>query len=288
VLKFSIVTPSFQQAAFIERTIQSVIGQNWPLTEHIVIDGGSTDGTQAILERHGSRIAYWESMPDRGQSHAVNKGVARATGDIVGWINSDDVYLPGAFSAVAEVFDSRPELDACYGGMICIDANDRVIDAYWPPRPDVRITVAIGLNVYGQALFVRRGTWEKLGGIDESFHMAMDYDFITRLLLECRVARIERYLGALRMHAATKTGRAKADSNGVSRREIDRLRQRYARRAGVEGLRKAGLLALRTRGVAGQVVDAGVRYLAFKVALRAGVPLPGLVGLPAALGGAGE
>ena len=280
MLKISIVTPSYQQAPFIERTIQSILAQDWPLTEHIVVDGGSTDGTVDILRRYDRQLAHWVSEPDRGQSHAVNKGVARATGDLIGWINSDDVYLPGAFQAVAEHFDRHPEVDACYGGLAVIDAEDRVIDAYWPPRVDVRVTLAIGLNIYGQALFVRRSVWEKLGGIDEKLHMAMDYDFIVRLMLEHKLGRIERYLGALRMHDATKTGRAKSDPSAVGQREIAELRRRYAARAGLDSSMLLSRARLQVRRITSQIAGTGPRYVAFKLVKRAGLALPRLAGLP--------
>src|SRR5262249_25886537 len=120
---FSIVMPSFRQAHYIDRSIRSILNQRYPDTELIVIDGGSQDGTVAILESYARQLAYWRSEPDQGQSDALNKGFRQATGEIVGWLNSDDLYLPGAFQDVARVFNAHPEIDVVYGDWFAIDPN---------------------------------------------------------------------------------------------------------------------------------------------------------------------
>lgn len=279
MIRFSILTPSYQQAAFIERTLASVRAQNWPAVQHIVMDGGSSDGTREILERQGAALGTWVSEPDRGQAHALNKAFALADGDVVGWINSDDTYLPGAFAAVARQFEAHPELDACYGGLAVIDADDRVLDVYRAPELMPRYTVGVALDVHQQALFVRRRTWAALQGVDEGLQFAMDYDFICRLVLRHRVGRVDRVLGALRRHEATKTSNIKH----VGSRELLVVRERYASelRFGLPGAVERRLL--RARHLARSLGHGGARYLAFKLAARRGLALTTLLGLPSRL-----
>ena len=126
-MKVSIITPSLNQAQFIERSIQSVLAQQWRPLEHIVFDGGSTDGTLDILKKYDGQLR-WVSEPDKGQSDAVNKGIRTATGDVIGWLNSDDIYYPGAVKLAAEFLAAHPEFDAVYGMADYIAADDGIID----------------------------------------------------------------------------------------------------------------------------------------------------------------
>src|SRR6266576_1298377 len=121
--KISIVTPSFNQGRFLEETILSVLNQNYPNLEYIIIDGGSTDETVDVIRRYEDRLAYWVSEKDRGQVHAINKGIEKTTGDLFGFINSDDLYLPGTFSAVAEYFESHPQAEWVCGDTIMFEAG---------------------------------------------------------------------------------------------------------------------------------------------------------------------
>jgi len=125
--KISIVTPSYNQAEFLERTILSVLNQNYPNLEYIIIDGGSTDGSVEIIKKYEKYLSYWVSEKDRGQAHALNKGFEKATGDLVGWQNSDDIYLPGAFRKVAEVYRNNPNYDVYFGNIYFIDEEDNII-----------------------------------------------------------------------------------------------------------------------------------------------------------------
>src|SRR5579859_2701917 len=131
--RITIVTPSLNQAAYLERTISSVLDQGYPELEYLVFDGGSTDGSVEILRRYADQIAYWESEQDRGQSHALNKGFERATGELVGWINSDDYYRPGAFAAAAEAFEANPEAEWVCGACRYLNA-DGSLNMVWHPR----------------------------------------------------------------------------------------------------------------------------------------------------------
>jgi glycosyltransferase involved in cell wall biosynthesis len=180
---FTIVTPSLNQAAFLERTIQSVLDQGYPELELLVFDGGSTDGSVEILRRYDDRIAYWESEPDRGQSHAINKGFERATGDVVGWINSDDYYLPGALAAAAAAFEANPGTEWVCGACRYLSA-DGSLDRVWRPNLPRGPRAAWAYEpwyVPQASSFWRRAALERVGGLREDFHYAMDVDLGLRL-----------------------------------------------------------------------------------------------------------
>lgn len=202
----SIVTPSLNQAQFLEGTIKSVIGQNYPKLEYIIRDGGSMDGTQKILERYQSVLRHFESSPDKGQAHAINLGFRHASGDIMAWINSDDLLLPGTIPYVVNFFLEHPEIDVVYGYRICIDDHDYEIGRWiLPPHDD---TILPWANYVPQeTLFWRRRIWEKAGGyVDESFQFAMDWELLLRFHnVGATFARLPRFLGAFRVHAAQKT-----------------------------------------------------------------------------------
>jgi hypothetical protein len=200
--KFSIIIPSFNQAAFIERTLLSVINQNYPSMEIIVIDGGSTDGTLDVIKRYESDIAYWVSEPDRGQAAALNKGLRVARGELIGWQNSDDVYFPGALSRVAEIADSQSYAVLYSGVVASIDASDHVLGVSKFIRPTRRRLLHEGFILSSQGVFWRResGLW-----FDETQSHAMDYELWLRLLLTESAAFVPAILGAFRSHEGTKT-----------------------------------------------------------------------------------
>jgi glycosyltransferase involved in cell wall biosynthesis len=206
--RISVVVPSFNQGRFLEVAIFSILNQKYPDTELIVIDGGSTDETVSIIRKYENRIAYWVSEPDRGQAHALNKGLSRATGDVFAWQNSDDIYLPGAFDAVAKVFMDRPEIAVCYGNWLSIDEQDRITDAHYallPRRPHAPYE---NMDAYNQSMFWRMDVCRACGGFDESLNSMMDNDFIIRTLLHVgpkKFFRMESFLGAFRWHGGQKT-----------------------------------------------------------------------------------
>lgn len=183
--RITIVTPSLNQAAFLERTILSVLDQGYPDLEYFVFDGGSTDGSVEILRRYDDRIAYWESVPDRGQSHAVNKGFERATGEIVGWINSDDYYLPGAFTAATEAFEANTAAEWVCGACRYLNP-DGSLEGVWRPRLPRGPRSVWGYEpwyVPQASSFWRPSALEHVGGLREDFHYAMDVDLGLRLAL---------------------------------------------------------------------------------------------------------
>jgi glycosyltransferase involved in cell wall biosynthesis len=219
----SIVTPSYNQSKFLGRTIESVIGQNYPELEYIIQDGASTDGTDLILERYRSQLGQIESCQDKGQAHAINLGFAHATGQIMAWLNSDDLLLPGTLSYVAKFLATHPEVDVVYGHRVLIDENDQEIGRWVLPPHDKKILLWADY-VPQETLFWRRRIWEKVGGyVDESFHFAIDWDLLLRFQKAgAKFVRLPRFLSAFRVHSAQKTS-AQID---LGHQEMTRLRQR--------------------------------------------------------------
>lgn len=209
--RISIVTPSFNQAAFLERTILSVLEQDYPNLEYIVIDGGSSDGSVDIIRKYENRLAYWVSEPDCGQAHAINKGLKRATGDWVGWQNSDDIFYPGAFMHVARAAIRSPKAELIIGDINLIDEQDNVIREMRYVRPVYESLLAEGMVLTNQAAFWRRSLHARIGWLNKSLHYGFDYEWFLRLLRETdRAVHVPQCLGALRYHKATKSSRSQA------------------------------------------------------------------------------
>lgn len=205
-MRVSIVTPSFRQARFLERTLTSVLGQGWPDLEYMVVDGGSDDGSVEIIRRYADRLAWWTSEADRGQSHAINKGLQRATGDIVGWLNSDDTLAPHALSRIAEVFERHPEVQLVYGNVCLIDADDRLL------RRLVAIPTCFGelqrfnRNLWSQpGTFWRRSLHTRLGWLDEGLHCTMDCDWWSRVARSEPIRHLPAHVANLRVYGETKS-----------------------------------------------------------------------------------
>jgi len=203
-MKISVVTPSYQQSRFIRRTIESVLGQDYPEKEYVVFDGGSTDGTIPILVGFGDKVR-WVSEKDRGQTHAINKGIQATQGEIIGWLNSDDVYYPGALSKVARVFKENPEVEVVYGEADHIDEHDRFLEAY--PVEDWNLPRMMETCIICQpACFIRRKVVNQHGLLDEKLHWCMDYEYWLRLAKRAVVFyKTNHKLAGSRMYQDTKT-----------------------------------------------------------------------------------
>lgn len=222
-MKFSIVIPSYNQGEFLERTLLSVITQEAD-TEIIVIDGGSTDNSVEIIKKYADKIAYWVSEKDRGQSHALNKGFAKATGDIFGWQNSDDIYMPGAFKKVMEVFEKFPDKKIVYGNWYELDENDNVIDrTYSAPKPRIPHFSYEGFDSNLQSMFWKREVFEKFGAFDENLHQLMDSDFLFSLILNQGrdiFIKTDFFFGGFRRHENQKTKRERIDKRALDEQKV--------------------------------------------------------------------
>ncbi len=211
--KISIITPSYNQGQFIERTIRSVLDQNYPNLEYLVIDGGSQDGTAGILKKYEERLR-WVSEKDKGQADAINKGIGRATGDIIAYLNSDDVYEPGALNKVAEHFRTHPETLWLTGKCRIIDEKDREIRRPITAYKNFLLrhysySLLLVTNPASQpATFWRRSAVDEFGLFDENEHLVMDYDYWLRIGKKYPLAVLDGYLAGFRVYASSKTSRS--------------------------------------------------------------------------------
>ena len=202
----SIITPSFNQSRYLEATIQSVLSQDHPRIEYILVDGGSTDGSLDLIKKYSDRLAWWVSEKDRGQTDAINKGFARATGDILAWINSDDTYEPGAVTTAVKTLQAHPEVGMVYADCNYINEEGRVIGRFPAARTD-RSRLRNGyVHIPQQTTFFRSGLWRQLGPLDPSFYFAMDYDLWTRIAAKAPVKYLSGQTWAnFRIHTNSKT-----------------------------------------------------------------------------------
>ncbi len=202
----SIVTPSFNQARYLEETIRSVLSQDYPRIEYILVDGGSTDGSIDIIKKYEDSLAWWISEPDSGQTDAINKGFAHATGEIFAWLNSDDTYQPGAIRDAANYLAAHPEVGMVYGEANFIDENGRVLGRFPAAQTDYRKLRRGYVHIPQQAAFWRAELWKQVAPLDDSFFFAMDYDLWVRL---AKITRLQYLPGKVwanfRLHAEAKT-----------------------------------------------------------------------------------
>ena len=219
----TIVTPSYQHGRFLGRTIHSVLSQDYPSLEYVVQDGGSSDQTLDIIQRFDRSLTRWVSEDDDGQADAINRGFHNTKGEIMAWLNSDDLLLPGCLAYVARFFVEHPDVDVVYGHRLLIDERDRQIGAWVLPNHD---DVALTLLDYvpQETLFWRRRTWVAVGGaVDTNFKYALDWDLLLRFRdVGAKIVRLPRYLGAFRIYDEQKT----TASNLIGLEECARLRTR--------------------------------------------------------------
>ncbi len=197
-LSISIVTCSYQQGRFLESTIRSVIDQKNVNVEYIIIDGGSTDNSVSILEKHSDHLTYWTSEKDSGQTDALIKGFNIAKGDILGWLCSDDLLLPNALSAVTRFFAAHPEIDAVYGDAVWIDALGIPIRPK-KEMPFNRFVLSFDHNYIPQpSMFWRRSLYDAVGGLDRGFNLAMDNDLWHKFSQRTNIAHVSDFWSAMR------------------------------------------------------------------------------------------
>jgi len=203
--RVTIVTPSYNHAPFIEATIQSVLGQDYPNLEYIIVDGGSRDGTVEIIQKYADRLAGWVSGPDQGQTDALNKGFARASGQILAWLNSDDVYEPHAVREAVAYLQAHPEAGMVYGDCNFIDQAGQVIGAFNAQQTSYRRLRRGGVYIPQQAAFFRASLWQQVGPLDPSFYFAMDYDLWIRLAKISELHYHSRLWANFRLHDQAKS-----------------------------------------------------------------------------------
>ncbi len=207
----SIITPSFNQARYIEATIQSVLSQDYARIEYIIVDGGSTDETVDVIRKYegqggGTRsIAWWVSEKDKGQTDAINRGFARAGGDILAWINSDDTYEPGAISAAVKYLLEHPAVGMVYGDCNFINENGSVIGKFNAAQTNHHLIRQGYVHIPQQTMFFRADLWKQVGPLDPSFYFAMDYDLWTRISVRAEIKYVPQTWANFRLHTTGKT-----------------------------------------------------------------------------------
>ena len=219
----SLVTPCLNHAAFVEQTISSVLDQSYPALEYAVRDGGSTDGSAEIIGRHAHRLDRFESKPDGGQASVINHALGESSGEIMGWLNSDDFLLPGSLAYVGRYFAAHPEVDLVYGHRVMVDERGRDIGRWVMPRHTSESVLWFDF-IPQETAFWRRRLWDRAGGIDESFHVAFDWDLFIRFhFAGARTVRLPRFLGAIRLHPGQKT----QSCAELAQRELREIRERW-------------------------------------------------------------
>ena len=204
----SIVTPSYNQAEYLEETIQSVFSQTYTPLEYLIVDGGSTDGSKAIIQKHAHRLAWWVSEPDNGQTDAINKGFAHARGEIFAWLNADDLYEPQAVDEAVQFLENNPHIGMVYGDALLIDKRGEIIGKFPARQTDYQRLRRGSVHIPQQAAFFRASVWHEVAPLDTSFFFAMDYDLWVRIAKKYPLQYLPRTWAKFRIHEAAKTDRA--------------------------------------------------------------------------------
>jgi hypothetical protein len=224
--KISVVTPSFNQATFLDNTIRSVLDQKYENLEYVIIDGGSNDGSVEIIESYADQLYYWISEKDRGHGHALNKGFERTTGEVMCWLNSDDMYMPWTFRVVAEVFTAFPEVNWIVG-----------YNAWWSDHGALTAASRIPKNIYDyllgnymwiqqESVFWRRSIWKRAGGrINEHFHLMVDGELWSRFFLIDSLHILDCIVAGYREHSENRAGKHMEECHKEMRLAIARMRQ---------------------------------------------------------------
>jgi glycosyltransferase involved in cell wall biosynthesis len=201
----SIITPSFNQARFLPETIQSVLSQDYPNLEYILVDGGSTDGSLEIIQHYAPQLAWWVSEQDRGQTDAINKGFAHANGEILAWLNSDDTYLPGAISEAVTFILAHPEVSMVYGDANLVDEHGSIIGRFPSQQTDLKKLLRGSVHIPQQTTFFWTRLWQQVGPLDPAFQFAMDYDLWVRLAKRAPLAYTPHLWANFRLHGEGKS-----------------------------------------------------------------------------------
>jgi glycosyltransferase involved in cell wall biosynthesis len=203
----SIVTPSFNQAHFLEATLRSVLEQDYAHIQYIIVDGGSTDGSLEIIKKYADRLAWWVSEPDKGHADALNKGFARADGQIFAWLNSDDTYYPGAVSQAVAFLQAHPDVGMVYGNANLTDKDGRVIGRFASRQTDYRRLLRGSVHIPQATTFYRANLWRRLAPLDLSLFFGFDYDLWVRLSKISRLQYVPKLWATFRLHGEGKSVR---------------------------------------------------------------------------------
>ena len=218
----TIVTPSLNQGRYIEKTIKSVLAQQYPRLQYILVDGGSVDGTMEIVRRYAEHFAWWVSEPDSGQANAINKGFRRSSGEIMGWLNSDDQLAPDALQAISEIFRKEPDTYAVVGHVDIID-QDGLFKLRLPGHYSTRARLVAfwrGYTMHQPSIFWRRDVWERVGELDESLHLSMDFDFWLRVSRFYSFRNVDLVLSRATLHPDAKTSDGFVSYRRAQRRDL--------------------------------------------------------------------
>ncbi|MEJ7830185.1 MAG: glycosyltransferase family 2 protein [Segetibacter sp.] len=204
--KISIVTPSYNQGKYIEETILSIINQNYSNLEYLIIDGGSTDNSVEIIKKYEKHLAYWVSEKDKGQSDAINKGFKKVTGEIVCWLNSDDILIDGALDKVVSCFRDNKDLDLVNGNLLLIDENSKILSGHFILKQKSWYAKQGIYYVSQPSMFWKRRIFDKVGLLREDFHASMDREFLIRIFKNnFKIGQLDEILAGFRMHSTSKS-----------------------------------------------------------------------------------
>lgn len=269
----SIIIPSYNQAAYLEHTLNSVFSQSYPNLETIVVDGASNDGSQEIIRRHAGHLAWWVSEKDGGQAEAINKGFQRASGEIIAWLNSDDIYLPGALDQAAAALLVNPHTGMVFGDAITMDAAGRPLNKLsfgnWGLDELMRFRM-----ICQPAVFMRRSALEKAGFLEPSYHFLLDHQLWIRMAEAAPIQHIPDIWAAARHHAQAKNVAHAAGFGQEARRILDWMRTRPGFKPAVEQ-NKRQILAGATRLEARYLLDGGQPATALGAYFRSLINNPG-------------
>ncbi len=219
----SIITPSYNQAAYLENTLNSVLAQDYPRMEYLVVDGASSDGSVEIIQRYAHHLAWWVSEKDGGQGEAINKGFQHAGGDIIAWLNSDDIYLPGAVRQAVDVLQAGPQVGLVFGDAITIDPSGRPLNRL--SFGDWGLEELAHFRIICQpAVFMRRSVLDQAGLLDPSYHFLLDHHLWIRMAMEAKIQHVPELWAAARWHPQAKNVAQAAGFGKEARRILDWMR----------------------------------------------------------------
>ena len=265
-MKISIITPSYNQVNFLEYTIRSVLGQGYPDLEYWIMDGGSNDGSVEIIRKYESQLAGWVSQPDNGQAEAINKGLRQATGEVVAWLNSDDMYAPGVLPAVSRFFEANPQIGLVYGDAASFDQDGHPLNQL--ASEDWGLAGLVAFKIICQpAVFIRRAALEAAGYLDETYHMLLDHQLWLRIAQRTAIRHVPQVWAFARHHAQAKNV-AQAPRFGEEAFRVLAWMQTQPRLADLVARDRRTVMAMAHRFNARYLLDGGFAWPALRAYTR--------------------